>query len=209
MLAVALAAVPAPAQNAAPPDAAADAASAPRELTEAGRKAYAESLKAARTLIDERQYAKAIAMLDKLTAERPREAQARFLKGLALADSGKSDDAIAMFRGIVNEYPELPEPRNNLAVLYAQKGEYELARAELEAAITAAPDYAVAYENLGDIHTQLAIVAYEKAIARDPRNKTAPVKLKLLREALAPPSATTPPIVAPPAASAAPAASAK
>lgn len=205
VLAVAFAAVPALAQDTTPND----AASGPRELTEAGRKAYAESLKTARALIDDRQYAPAIAILDKLTAERPREAQARFLKGLALADSGKADDAIAMFRGITSEYPELPEPRNNLAVLYAQKGEYELARAELEAAILAAPDYVVAYENLGDIHAQLAIVAYEKAIARDPRNKTAPVKLKLVREALAPPSATTPPIVAPPAASTAPAVPAK
>jgi len=201
VLAASLAAFPALAQD--------DATTDPRELTEAGRKAYAESLKTARALINDKQFAPAIEILDKLTAERPREAQARFLKGLALADSGKTDDAIATFRGILGEYPELPEPHNNLAVLYAQKGEYELARAELEAAIAAAPDYAVAYENLGDIHAQLAIVTYEKAIARDPRNRTAPVKLKLVREALAPPSATTPPIVAPPPASTAPAAPAK
>ena len=186
----ALAAFPAIAQDSTTTD--------PRELTEAGRKAYAESLKTARTLINDKQYARAIEILDKLTEERPREAQARFLKGLALADAGKADDAIAVFRGIVGEYPELPEPRNNLAVLYAQKGEYELARSELEAAIAAAPDYVVAYENLGDIHAQLAIASYEKAIARDARNRTVPVKLKLVREALAPPSATTPPIVAPP-----------
>lgn len=186
----ALAAFPAVAQDSTTTD--------PRELTEAGRKAYAESLKTARTLINDKQFARAIEILDKLTEERPREAQARFLKGLALADAGKADDAIAVFRGIVGEYPELPEPRNNLAVLYAQKGEYELARSELEAAIAAAPDYVVAYENLGDIHAQLAIASYEKAIARDARNRTVPVKLKLVREALAPPSATTPPIVAPP-----------
>ncbi len=171
----------------------------PRELTEAGRKAYAEALKAARKHIDDKAYAQAIAIVDKLTAERPREPQARFLKGLALADSGRIDDAMAMFRGLASEYPELPEPHNNLAVLLAQKGEYELARAELEAAIAAAPDYAVAYENLGDVQVQLAIIAYEKAVAHDARNKTAPVKLKLVREALAPPAATTPPIVAPPA----------
>ncbi|MCC6867813.1 MAG: tetratricopeptide repeat protein [Burkholderiales bacterium] len=194
----------------APPAAAPDAAVAiPRELTEAGRKAYAESLKVARARIDDKQYAAAIEILDQLTAERPREPQARFLKGLALADSGKTDEAIATYRGIIAEYPELPEPHNNLAVLLAQKGEYELARAELETAIAAAPDYAVAYENLGDIHAQLAAVAYEKAIAHDVRNKTAPVKLKLVREALAPPSATTPPIVAAPPSSAAPAAPSK
>ncbi len=193
-----------------PPAAAPEAAvTPPRELTEAGRKAYAESLRLARTRIDEKQYAQAIEILDKLTAERPREPQARFLKGLALAESGKTDEAIAVYRGIVAEYPELPEPHNNLAVLLAQKGEYELARAELEAAIAAAPDYAVAYENLGDIHAQLAISAYEKAVAHDARNKTAPVKVKLVREALTPPSATTPPVVAPPSTHAAPGAPAK
>lgn len=196
--AFALAAPPALAQS--------DATTDPREFTEAGRKAYGESLRAARTLINDKQYTEALAILDKLVAERPREPQARFLKGLALADAGKTDDAIAVFRGILGEYPELPEPHNNLAVLYAQKGEYELARTELEAAIASSPDYVVAYENLGDIHARLAAQNYERAIARDARNKSAPAKLKLVREALAPASATTPPVVAPPAASAAPAA---
>ncbi len=188
-LSLALGAPPALAQS--------DHTTDPRELTEAGRKAYAESLKAARELIADRKYPEAIEILDKLSAERPREPQARFLKGLALSDSGRTDDAIAVFRGILNEYPELPEPRNNLAVLYAQKGEYELARVELEAAIAAAPDYVVAYENLGDIHAQLAAVNYERAISRDARNKSAPAKLKLVREALVPPGAATPPVVVP------------
>lgn len=183
-----------------------DATTDPREFTEAGRKAYGESLRSARALLTDKDYAGAIAILDKLVAERPREPQARFLKGIALSDSGKVDDAIATFRSIVNEYPELPEPHNNLAVLYASKGEYELARNELETAVAVAPDYVVAYENLGDIYARLAVLNYEKAIARDNRNRSAPVKLKSVREALAPPSATTPPVIAPPAASAAPAA---
>ena len=125
-------------------------------------------------------------MLDKLSAERPREPQARFLKGLALADSGKTNEAIVIFQSVLGDYPELPEPHNNLAVLYAQKGEYGLARDELEAAISAAPDYTIAYENLGDIYARLAALNYEKAVARDARNKTAPLKLKLVRDVLAP-----------------------
>jgi len=162
----------------------------PREFSEEARKAYAQSLKEARALIADKRYTDAIATLDKLTAERPREPQARFLKGVALTDAGKTDEAIAAFQGVLNEYPELPEPRNNLAVLYAQKGDYALARDELEAAIGAAPDYVIAYENLGDIYARLAVVNYEKAIARDARNRTAPVKLKLVRDALAPPAVT-------------------
>ena len=173
----------------------------PREFSEAARKVYGQTLKEARGLIADKKYAEAIALLDKLTAERPREPQARFLKGLALADSGQADAAIVVFQGVLAEYPELPEPHNNLAVLYAGKGDYALARDELEAAISAAPDYTVAYENLGDIYAQLAAVNYEKAIARDARNKTAPVKLKLVREVLGretpPPAAASAPASAP------------
>jgi tetratricopeptide (TPR) repeat protein len=165
-----------------------DATTDPREFSEAARKEYAQSLKDARTLLNEKKYAEAIAILDKLHSERPREPQAVFLKGIALADSGKPDEAIAAFHAVLGEYPELPEPHNNLAVLYAQKGEYGLARDELEAAIAAAPDYVIAYENLGDVYARLAAVNYEKAATRDVRNKTAAAKLKLVRDALAPPA---------------------
>ena len=161
----------------------------PREFSEAARKVYADSLKAARTLIGEKKYGDAITILDRLVAERPREPQARFLRGVALTDSGKSAEAIVTFQALLGEYPELPEPRNNLAVLYAQKGEYDLAREQLEAAISAAPDYTIAYENLGDLYARLAAIQYEKVLARDARNRTAPVKLKFVRDALAPPVA--------------------
>lgn len=172
----------------APAFAQSDATTDPREFSEAARKVYAQSLRDARKLIAEKKYDDAIALLDKLNAERPREPQARFLKGVALADAGKIDAAIATFQAVLGDFPELPEPHNNLAVLYAQKGEYGLARDELEAAINAAPDYVVAYENLGDIYARLAALNYERAIARDSRNKSAPAKLKLVREVLAPPA---------------------
>ncbi|MET0917512.1 MAG: tetratricopeptide repeat protein [Burkholderiales bacterium] len=180
LVAAVLAAAPAFAQS--------DATTDPREFSEAARKVYAQSLRDARVLITDKKYDEAIALLDKLNAERPREPQARFLKGIAQADAGKTDAAITTFQAVLGDFPELPEPHNNLAVLYAQKGEYGLARDELEAAISAAPDYVVAYENLGDIYARLAAVNYEKAIARDARNKSAPAKLKLVREILAPPA---------------------
>jgi len=176
----------------------------PREMSEVARKAYTKGLKDARALLADKKYAEAIVVLDGLSAERPREPQARFLKGVALADSGRTDDAIAVYMGLVADFPELPEVRNNLAVLYGQKGNYEGARDELTAAILAAPDYAIAYENLGDVYARLAGSNYEKAIARNARNTTAPPKLKLVREVLglrAPPPAV-PPVAAPAAADA-------
>jgi Flp pilus assembly protein TadD len=157
----------------------------PREMSDVARKAYAQGLKEARGLIADKKYAEAVAVLDKLSADRPREPQARFLKGVALADSGKTDDAIAVYTALLSDFPELPESHNNLAVLYAQKGNYEGARDELAAALLAAPDYAIAYENLGDVYARLAGMNYEKAMARDPRNRTIPPKLKLVRDVLA------------------------
>jgi Flp pilus assembly protein TadD len=154
----------------------------PRDMGEAARKVYAEALKDARDLLDRKQYADAIARLDRLSAERPREPQARFLKGIALTDQGRTDDAIAQFRALLAEFPELPEPRNNLAVLYAQKGEYALARDELERAVQTAPDYAVAHENLGDVYARLAELEYERTVSLDRRNRTAPPKLRQLRD---------------------------
>jgi tetratricopeptide (TPR) repeat protein len=176
----------------------------PREMSESSRKAYAKGLKDARGMLAEKKFAEAIVVLDTLSAERPREPQARFLKGVALTESGKTDEAVVVYLALLADFPELPEVRNNLAVLYAQKGNYESARDELVAALLAAPDYAIAYENLGDVYARLAGMNYEMAIARDAKNKTAPPKLKLVRDVLGmrPPPARTPESAATPAAAA-------
>ena len=179
----------------------------PNEWSAENRKAYAAGLKNARELIGQKKFDEAVVVLDQLTVERPREPQARFLKGVALTDAGKTDAAIATFRGVIAEYPELPEPHNNLAVLYASRGDYQLARGELESALNIAPDYLVAYENLGDVYTRLAAQNYEHAIARDPKNRSAPPKLKLVTEVLAgQPKPAAPAATTAPAASAVPAA---
>lgn len=114
----------------------------------------------------------------------PQDAQARFLKGLILADQGKTNDAIAVFTGLTEDYPELPEPYNNLAALYASQSKYDAARYALELAIRAHPGYATAHENLGDIYAKMASMAYDKALALDTTNTTAQTKLTLIRKML-------------------------
>ena len=161
-----------------------------RELTEEARKHYAAGLREASALVKDRQYANAQARLDALLALRPREPQARFLKGVVETEQGRTEAAIAVFRGLIEDYPELPEPYNNLAVLQAQKGEYESARSALEIAIRTAPDWSVARENLGDLYARLAAVEYAQASRLDRDNKTAPTKLVLVRDLLA--KGTTP-----------------
>ena len=157
----------------------------PAEYTEEARRAYAQGLNEARKLLDAKRYDEAIARLDALSKERPREAQARFLKAVAESDVGRGQDAVATLRALLSDFPELPEPRNNLAVLYAAQGNYPLARQELELALAAAPDYAIAHENLGDVYARLAAAEYERAAALDKSNRSAPAKLKLARDLLA------------------------
>jgi Flp pilus assembly protein TadD len=157
-----------------------------RDLTEEARKQYAQGLKEATALVKDRQFANAQARIDVLLTQRPREPQARFLKGIVQTEQGQDAAAIATFGALNEDYPELPEPYNNLAVLYAQKGEYESARVALEAAVKAAPDWSVAHENLGDIYVRLAAAEYDRAARLDRGNKTAAGKLVLARELLQP-----------------------
>ncbi len=112
----------------------------------------------------------------------PKDAQTRFLNGLSLADHGKTDDAIALFTGLTEDYPELPEPYNNLAVLYASQNKLTAARNALEMAIHAYPGYATAYENLGDLYTKMASAAYDKALALDGNNAALQTKLTRMQE---------------------------
>jgi tetratricopeptide (TPR) repeat protein len=128
----------------------------------------------------------ALESADLYLAKNPKDAQARFLKGLILADQGKTNDAIAVFAELTEDYPELPEPYNNLAVLYAAQADYERAKNSLEMAIRTHPSYATAHENLGDIYAKMASQAYDKALQLDKSNTSAQTKLALIRDLFSP-----------------------
>ena len=113
---------------------------------------------------------------------KPKDAVGRFIRGLAQAELGKTNDAITTFQSLTEDYPELPEPYNNLAVLYSSKGQFEKARVALELAIQTHPSYSTAHENLGDIYAKLASQAYDKALQLDKGNGTVATKLNLVRD---------------------------
>jgi tetratricopeptide (TPR) repeat protein len=123
----------------------------------------------------------ALAKADQFLVNRPRDPQMRFLKGVIQTESGKPNDAIATFNKLSGDFPELPEPYNNLAVLYASQSQFDKARAALEMAIRTNPSYATAHENLGDVYAKLASEAYSKALQLDTSNAAVEPKLSLIR----------------------------
>ncbi len=128
----------------------------------------------------------AMAKADAYLASKPGDPQMRFLKGVIQRNSGKQAEAIATFTKLTEDYPELPEPYNNLAVLYAGQGQFDKARAALEMAIRTNPSYSTAHENLGDVYARLASQAYNKALQLDGANAAVPPKLALIRELFSP-----------------------
>jgi tetratricopeptide (TPR) repeat protein len=118
---------------------------------------------------------------DQSLAANPRDPQMRFLKGVMLTDAKRDAEAIALFQKLNEDYPDLAEPYNNLAVLYAAGGDYAKARATLEQALRNNPAYAVAHENLGDVYAAMAAQSYARALKLEPGNTTVPPKLALVR----------------------------
>lgn len=144
--------------------------------------ARADEISDAERLLKKGQTTAALARIDAYLASGPRQPQGAFLKGVILVDLGRDDEALAVFTKLVEDFPELSEPYNNLAVLYARQGEYEKARRALDMAIRTNPDYALARENLGDVYARLASQSYGQALKLDPGNRAMQAKLARYRE---------------------------
>jgi tetratricopeptide (TPR) repeat protein len=136
----------------------------------------------AQALMNQGQFAQALERLDRYLVSSPQDAEARFTRGLVLVRLNRNDDAAKAFSDLTRDFPQLPEPYNNLAVIYAQQGEYEKARRALEDALAMHPSYAVAHENLGDIYAALSTAAYNRALTLDPKNASVRAKLNLVNQ---------------------------
>ena len=133
-------------------------------------------------LIKSGQATQALKLIDDALAKNPKDPAMRFRRGVTLSMLDRKAEALQVFQKLVEDHPEMPAPYNNLAVLYGSQGDYDKARAALVAAIRTNPQYATAYQNLGDVYAQLASQAYSKALQLDKTDTTVPPKLVLLRE---------------------------
>ena len=144
--------------------------------------AQGDELQEAQQLLKQGQVDRALERVDQYLKAKPKDARGRFLRGILLTEQNKPQDAIKVFTELTQDYPELPEPYNNLAVLHASQGQYDKARAALEMAIRTHPSYATAHENLGDIYAKMASQAYDKALQLDKGNQGAQTKLNLIKD---------------------------
>jgi Flp pilus assembly protein TadD len=119
---------------------------------------------------------------DKAIAERPRDATMRFLRAVMLTELQRTNEAMDALNRLIEDFPDLPEPYNNLAVLQAAQGRIDSARELLETALRHDPSYAVAHENLGDVFTRLAQRAFERARSAGRNDESLQRKLRLTRE---------------------------
>ena len=97
------------------------------------------------------------------TASTPLSPQFRFMNSQILAGQGQVAKAVQELQALIQEFPELPEPYNNLGVLLASQGQYDEALSALMSAIQARPHYKIALQNLGDLYTAMAQQAYAQA----------------------------------------------
>ncbi|MEO5327097.1 MAG: tetratricopeptide repeat protein [Magnetococcus sp. THC-1_WYH] len=138
-------------------------------------------------MADQKRFPEAMVKLDAFLKTNPKDPQARFLKGLILTEQKHPDEAISVFKSLSADQPGLPEPYNNLAVLYAEKGMYDEATESLKKAIKTHPGYATAQENLGDIYSKMASQAYSKALSLDSKNQIVQSKLDTIHKLFAQP----------------------
>ena len=132
-----------------------------------------ETFERALSLASEQRYAEAREVLDPLLAREPGHPRARLLHGILRARAGRVSEAIDIFEALRRDHPDMSEPYNNLAVLYAVDGRLDDARETLLGALERRPD-AVAYANLGDVYTKLARRAYRQARELDPAGSARP-----------------------------------
>ena len=114
-------------------------------------------------LIKARKYQDAVTQINADLKKTPRNVQLRFVKARLQIEMRQFDQAKKTLIEITQQFPELPEPYNNLAAIAANQGQWIEARDYLELALKLRPSYAIASANLGEIYIRLGAQAYEDA----------------------------------------------
>ncbi|MFG6466128.1 tetratricopeptide repeat protein [Roseateles sp. BYS87W] len=109
------------------------------------------------------QKTQAVAQVEQALTRTPDDATLRFALGVMRMELGQRDQALQLFTRLTQDFPDLADPYNNLAVLHAAAGNLDDAKLALEQALRLQPEHAQAQENLGDVLSRLALRAYQRA----------------------------------------------
>ena len=110
--------------------------------------------------------------------------------GIALQMLGRVDEAMAIYEGALELVPGNPRFHSNVAVVLAQKGDYEGGLARAQTAMKLDPKFAAASMNAGfilqslDRHVEAAEM-FERTLRLDPDNTQVKEALRLLKQKLA------------------------
>jgi len=137
-----------------------------------------------RKLLRQAKHTAALTWVEGSLKKNPRDPQMLFWRAFIHEQTGQADKALPMYLSLTQDYPELPEPHNNLGVLYAAQGDYAKAQASFEMALRDNPSYAVAHENLGDVLLHLAKQSYQRALGLNPKQFSVQQKIQRLSPAL-------------------------
>ena len=133
-------------------------------------------------LLEQGKAEQAAKQADSHLQQNPNDVEMRFLRGVIATEQKQSAQAIKIFTQLTRDYPNMPEPYNNLAVLYAADGQERKAAEALEQAIRTNPSYSTAHENLGDLYARMASDAYSKALQLDGSRQEIRPKLALITQ---------------------------
>ncbi len=125
--------------------------------------------------------------VDEAQAEIPARARTLFEQAAAVMAAGDLIDAELRFKEFLLEYPQYPGAQVNLAIIHAENGDDDEARAALDAALAIDPDHAAALNQLGMLLRRNgnfleAEAAYLKAVTAAPDYALAHYNLGVLNE---------------------------
>lgn len=132
-------------------------------LALAAAPARADDLAGAQRLWLAGQKRTAVEQVEQALARAPDDLQLRFALGVMRMELGERAKAVGIFTQLTQDFPDLADPYNNLAVLHAAAGDLDEAKTALEQALRLQPEHAQAQENLGDVLVRLALRAYQRA----------------------------------------------
>lgn len=141
----------------------------------------ATAMKAIAALLQKGDRAGALKLADTFLVTHHRNLSVRFQRAVILEDLNRLPEAAAAFESLTEDFPELPEPYNDLAVIHAAQGRLELAERDLRRSIGVQSSYVTARENLGDLYVAMAISSYASGARLAPGNGPLRKKLAMVR----------------------------